>query len=108
VSAAVLAWSQEVLAKLQLLRQHLQQALGAASWQEACAEDCACAGAGSAQPAAELVGTHLLLDQVSGLPLLPTLNGWLLGYPAVYLVSISWQLHITVHTKNVANRCVDI
>jgi Domain of unknown function (DUF4504) len=58
-----------------------------------------CAGAGSAQPAAELAGTHLLLDQIAGLPLLPTLNGWLLGYPAVYLVSVNCQRYSTMRTK---------
>ena len=72
------------------------------SWQESCAEDCDCAGAGSAPPAAELAGAHLLLDQIPGLPLLPTLNGWLLGYPAVYLVSACSQPHRTAapHQKH--------
>ena len=48
---------------------------------------------------------HLLLDQIPGLPLLPTLNGWLLGYPAVYLVSVTFQRHTTVHTKSITKQC---
>lgn len=28
----------------------------------------------------------VLLDELGGLPILPTFNGWLLGYPIVYLV----------------------
>lgn len=79
--------SQEVLARLRLLQQPLQQALGATLEWPACEADRTCAE-GPAVPAAEVSGTHLLLDQIPCLPLLPTLNGWLLGYPAVYLVSL--------------------
>ena len=93
------AWSQEVLAKLQLLRQPLQQALDAASQRDACALDGP--RPESASSAAELAGTQLLLDQILGLPLLPTLNAWLLGYPAVYLVSASFQRYSMMHTKSI-------
>lgn len=33
-----------------------------------------------------MVSTVLRLGATPGLPLLPTLNGWLLGYPVAYLV----------------------
>lgn len=36
--------------------------------------------------AEEASASHLVLDSTAGLPLLPTLNGWLLGYPVAYLV----------------------
>lgn len=32
---------------------------------------------------------HVCLDTIAGLPLLPTLNGWLLGYPVVFLIRSS-------------------
>ena len=32
---------------------------------------------------------HILLDQLQhALPLLPTLNGWLIGYPVTYMVGL--------------------
>ena len=78
-----------MLASLGLLQEFLQQALGASPELPVGEAANACTAGMSAVPAAEVAGTHLLLDHIPGLPLLPTLNGWLLGYPAVYLVTVS-------------------
>lgn len=77
-------------ASFRQLQGPLQHALASAAQPQACAADSSAAQAGI------VPDSHLQLDVLQGLPLLPTLNGWLLGYLVVYLVRV-YLLQVLLH-----------
>lgn len=84
-------------ASFRRLQTPLRHALTSAAQSEACTAETSAAQAGS------VPDSHLRLHVLPGLPLLPTLNGWLLGYPVVYSVRTAHEVDVAArHLSSVS------